>query len=132
MVMVIPDQGCTERLVHAEIVFGTEVTENRWPQPRFKDQDLSDDPKWSEAARCYRRVRQRLDELSSQERELREKLLDLSDARRAFGSGVELIRTSRKGAVNYGSIPELEGVDLEQYRKEPVDVVKINILARSE
>ena len=59
-------------------------------------------------------------------------MLDLSDARRAFGSGVELIRTSRKGAVNYGSIPELEGVDLEQYRKEPVDVVKINILARSE
>jgi len=66
------------------------------------------------------------------QRELREKLLDLSDARRAFGSGVELLRTSRKGAVNYGSIPELEGVDLEQYRKEPVDVVKINILARSE
>ena len=59
-------------------------------------------------------------------------MLDLSDARRAFGSGVELIRTSRKGAVNYGAIPELEGVDLEQYRKDPVDVVKISILASSE
>src|SRR5258708_7805969 len=132
LVKVIPDHGYTERLVQTEIDFWRRVTENQWSEPRFKDQDLSDDPKWSEAARCYRRVRQRLDELSSQERELREKLLDLSDARRAFGSGVELIRTSRKGAVNYGSIPELEGVDLEQYRKEPVAVVKINIFSSAQ
>jgi putative phage-type endonuclease len=132
LVKVIPDHGYIERLIQAEIDFWRRVTENRWPQPRFKDQDLSDDPKWSEAARCYRRVRRRLDELSNQERELRGRLLNLSDARRAFGSGVELIRTCRKGAVNYGAIPELEGVDLEQYRKDPVDVVKISILASSE
>lgn len=53
-------------------------------------------------------------------------------ARRAFGSGVELIRTSRKGVVNYGAIPELEGVDLDRYRKQPLEVVKINILPSSE
>ena len=88
-------------------------------------------PRWSDAARRYQRVRQRLDELSDEERELRNRLLGLCDSRRAFGAGVELIRTSRKGAVNYGAIPELEGVDLDRYRKEPVEVVKINILASS-
>jgi hypothetical protein len=89
---------------------------------------LSSDPNWSDAARRYRQVRQRLDELSDQERELRNRLLGLSDSRRTVGAGVELIRTSRKGAVNYGAIPELEGVDLERYRKEPVEVVKINLI----
>lgn len=131
LVKVLPDHGYIERLVQAEVEFWKSVTENRWPEPRFKEQDLSDDPNWSEAARRYRRVRQRLDELSDEEHELRGRLLGLSDSRRAFGAGVELIRTSRKGAVNYGAIPELEGVDLDRYRKEPVEVVKLNILASS-
>ena len=131
LVKVMPDQGYIERLVQAEIEFWRNVTENRWPEPRFKEQDLSSDPNWLEAARCYRRVRQRLDELSDEERELRNRLLDLSDSRRAFGAGVELIRTSRKGAINYSAIPELEVVDLDRYRKEPIEVVKINILASS-
>lgn len=131
LVRVMPDQGYIDRLVQAEVEFWRNVTENRWPEPRFKVQDLSSDPNWSDAARRYRQVRQRLDELSDQERELRNRLLVLSDSRRAVGAGVELIRTSRKGAVNYGAIPELEGVDLDRYRKEPVEVVKINILASS-
>jgi putative phage-type endonuclease len=131
LVRIIPDHEYIERLVQAEIGFWRSVTENRWPEPRFKDQDLSDDPKWAEAAQCYSRVRQRLDELSDEERELRNRLLGLSDSHRAFGAGVELIRTSRKGAVNYGAIPELHGVDLDRYRKEPVEVVKINILSSS-
>ena len=131
LVKVMPDHGYIERLVQAEVEFWRNVTENRWPEPRFKEQDLSSDPNWSDAARRYRQVRQRLDELSDQERELRNRLLGLSDSRRAVGAGVELIRTSRKGAVNYGAIPELEGVDLDRYRKEPVEVVKINIIASS-
>jgi putative phage-type endonuclease len=128
LVRVMPDQGYIDRLVQAEVEFWRNVTENRWPEPRFKEQDLSSDPNWSDAARRYRQVRERLDELSDQERELRNRLLGLSDSRRAVGAGVELIRTSRKGAVNYGAIPELEGVDLDRYRKEPVEVVKINLI----
>jgi len=39
----------------------------------------------------------------------------------AFGSGIEMIRTSQTGAVNHGAILEQKGVDLEQYFKQPVE-----------
>jgi len=54
----------------------------------------------------------------------------LGTARRTFGCGVELLRSTRRGAVNYAVIPELRGVNLEPYRKPPVSVVKINLFER--
>jgi putative phage-type endonuclease len=128
LVRVVPDLGYIEDLVRAEGEFWRRVIENRWPGPRLKEQDLGGDPQWSDSARAYRKVRLRLDDLSDQERALRASLLSMTDARRAFGSGIELLRTSRKGAVNYSAIPELLGVDLERYRKPEVEVVKISLL----
>jgi hypothetical protein len=50
----------------------------------------------------------------------------MATARRTYGSGVEVLKSSRKGSVDYSAVPELRGVDLEPYRKPPVAVVKIN------
>ena len=33
--------------------------------------------------------------------------------------------TTRPGAVDYGKIPQLQGVDLESYRKESIQVYKL-------
>ena len=41
---------------------------------------------------------------------------------------VEVVKSSRKGAVDYSTVPELRGVNLEPYRKPPVAVVKINFI----
>src|ERR1019366_7484586 len=38
LVKVMPDHGYIERLVQAEVEFWRNVTENRWPEPRFKEQ----------------------------------------------------------------------------------------------
>lgn len=68
----------------------------------------------------FRRVLVSLAELEKQEKEYREIILakygNLHP--RLKCAGVELLRTKRKGAVDWASIPQLEGVDLEQYRKE--------------
>jgi hypothetical protein len=55
-------------------------------------------------------------------------LESLATARRTHGCGVELLRSSRKGPVDYAAIPELRGVNLEAFRKPPVPVVRINFL----
>jgi hypothetical protein len=68
---------------------------------------------------------------AAEEHKLRAMLENLATARRTFGCGVELLRSSRRGAVDYTGIPELRGVDLEPYRKPPVSVVKINLLEPS-
>ena len=52
----------------------------------------------------------------------------MATARRTYGCGVEVLKGSRRGAVDYSAVPELRGVDLEPYRKPPVEVVRINFI----
>src|SRR5271157_5167149 len=117
-----------KRLVEAEAVFWRLVKENRWPELANEELDLSADPKWRHAALRYREVRLRLETAASEEHQLRAMLKRMATARRTWGCGVEVLQSSRKGAVDYAAIPELRGVNLEPYRKPPVAVVKINFI----
>ena len=76
----------------------------------------------------YREAKVRLETATAEEHKLRAILESLATARRTFGCGVELLRSSRRGSVDYAAIPELRGVNLEAYRKPPVTVVRINFL----
>lgn len=53
--------------------------------------------------------------------EARKKLLEIC-TENTKGAGVTVYQTERKGAVDYRKIPQLEGVDLEQYRKKSTQV----------
>ncbi len=127
LVRVRPDRDYIERLIKAEAEFWKRVIENYWPEPDGQELDLGEDPNWRAAALHYREIRGQLDELICEEQKVRKSLEALAGARRTFGCGIEVVRTARKGAVDYAAIPELGAVDLERYRKPPVEVVKINI-----
>lgn len=47
------------------------------------------------------------------------RLVELADGKKTNISGVLVYECERKGNVNYKKIPELDGVDLEQYRGKP-------------
>jgi putative phage-type endonuclease len=128
LVRVRPDRDYVKRLLDAEAAFWRLVRENVWPEPAGDELDLSADPKWRQIARCYREAKLRLEIVAAEESKLRAMLENLATARRTLGCGVELLRTSRKGAVDYAAVPELRGVNLEPYRKPPVSVVRINFL----
>ena len=130
LIRVSPDREYRKRLVEAEARFWQLVKGNIWPEVGGEELDLSADPKWREIAVHYRQAKLRLDAASAEEGRLRAILENLATARRTFGCGVELLRSSRKGAVDYAAIPELRGSDLDVYRKPPVTVVRINIPRR--
>jgi predicted phage-related endonuclease len=129
LIEIRPDREYAKRLVEAETAFWQRVKDNRWPEVANDELDLSADPKWRQAALRYREVRHRLESAALEEHQLRATLERLATARRSYGCGVEVLKSSRKGAVNYAAVPELRGVNLEPYRKAPVAVVKINFLA---
>ncbi len=122
------DRDYAKRLVEAEAAFWELVVENRWPEPDQEKLDLSADPKWRDAALRYREAKLRLESAALAEHKLRGMLERMATARRTYGCGVELLKSSRKGAVDYSAVPVLRGVDLEPYRKPPVPVVKINLI----
>ena len=128
LVRVRPDREYLKRLLDAEAAFWQLVRQNVWPEPVGEELDLSADPKWRQVALRYREARTRLETAAAEEHKLRTMLEAMATARMTYGCGVEILRSSRKGAVNYSAIPELRGVDLEAYRKPPVPVVKINFL----
>ena len=128
LVRVGPDREYQKRLLDAEAAFWQLVRDNIWPEPAGGELDLSADPKWRHVALRYREAKVRLEAATAEEHKLRAILENLATARRTFGCGVELLRSSRRGAVDYAAIPELRGVNLEPYRKPPVTVVRINFL----
>ncbi len=123
-----PDREYAKSLIEAEAAFWQLVKEDRWPELLNEELDLGADPAWCQAALRYREVRLRLEGAASEEHQLRATLEDLATARRTYGCGVEVLKSSRKGAVDYAAVAELRGVNLEPYRKPPVAVVKINII----
>ena len=128
LIQIRPDREYAKRLVEAEAAFWQLVKENRWPELAGEELDLNADPNWRRAALRYREVRLRLENAECDERQLRATLAGMATARRTYGCGVEVLKSSRKGAVDYSAVPELRGINLEPYRKPPVAVVKINFI----
>lgn len=76
-----------------------------------------DDAEFSAAAERYKTALAEY-EMANENMELaRAELLALVSAS-TEGCGLKITRSERKGAVDYGKIPELKGVDIEQYRKK--------------
>ena len=102
------------------------VQENNWPELDEQELDLSSHPSWRSVALQYRSVRRQLEAAGAAERKLRAILDRLATSRRTFGCGVEVLKSFRRGVVDYSQIPELRGVNLEKFRKAPVQVMNIN------
>ena len=130
LVRVEPDREYVARLIEAEQTFWQRVLENFWPQETEGELDLSADPAWRTAAEHYREAKVLVDRAVLKEQQARQQLEKMAIAPRTYGCGIEVLRSLRKGVVDYASVPELRGVELEPYRKPPVEVVRINLSAR--
>jgi putative phage-type endonuclease len=90
--------------------------------------DMSSDEEFKQLAKAFKDVSARKKEaeetLSAIKKDL-DKLLKSKDITKGMGHGLRLNKYQRKGSVEYKKIPELEGVNLEEYRKKPVNVFDV-------
>jgi putative phage-type endonuclease len=128
LIEIRPDHEYAKRLIDAEAQFWQRVQDNRWLEVLNEELDLSADSNWRHAALRYREVRLRLEQATFEEHNLRAALTRMATARRTYGCGVEVVKSSRRGAVDYSAVAELRGVNLEPYRKPPVAVTRINFI----
>ena len=112
LVRVRPDREYLKRLLDAEASFWQRVRENVWPSRRAAYSTSAPIPNGATSPFAIARVKARLETAAAEEQKLRAMLESMAPARRTFGCGVELLRSSRKGAVDYAAIPELRGVNL--------------------
>ena len=104
------------------------VRDAQAPQLTARDVRIRDDPEWLSAAAAYLELRTAYDELSAKCDEAKAQLSGLASHAKQQGGGISVTRLWKRGNIEYKRVPELAGVDLEQYRAVAREEVRLTIL----
>jgi putative phage-type endonuclease len=83
-----------------------------------RDKAIRKDAAWQAAAESYLQLKAESDALATRLDTAKEALLALAHHPSEAGFGVAVTRFWKQGSVDYKRVPELQGVDLEPYRKK--------------
>lgn len=89
--------------------------------------DMSSEPGWRSFASEYRKICDQIKGLEEVKESYRKELLKLSGDQNCLGEGIRVMKSIMRGRVAYDEIPELNGVDLDKYRKSPITTWKIMV-----
>lgn len=86
-----------------------------------------EDGRWKTLAVMYKTLSAEKKEAERMLDEIKEEMIELSTHDSQESNDVRLTRYVARGSVQYAKIPELKGIDLDQYRGEPKEIWKITI-----
>ncbi len=84
-----------------------------------------EDKDWTSTAQEYKEITQQIKELEKRQKQLRDALISMSDHQNCVGGGIRVEQLARRGTIAYNEIPELQGVDLDQYRGDLITYWKV-------
>lgn len=74
----------------------------------------------------YQDLTDSIDQATERKKEVFDELVKLAKGRNSIIWGRKLTQVERKGSVDYKAIPQLKGVDLEQFRKKPTNYWRLS------
>lgn len=127
------DDEYIKRLITAEREFWQRIQERNPPEPTDRDSEEIKDQNWVHCSDKYRAIysekKDLLDQLKrieTEEDNIKNELISLSDNRSAHGAGIKLSKVVRRGHIDYAAVPNLVGIDLEPFRKPSTEYWKIS------
>lgn len=114
---VYRDTRYINQLNEAEERFWDNLQDFVAPPLSGKDYEAHETQERLRLAQQWLEVSEQLNRDEKLEKELREKLITEAGERNTVGGGVKILMMGRAGSVDYKAVPELKGVDLDQYRK---------------
>ncbi len=117
LVELVRDPYYLEKMIDEEKKFYECLINKIPPEHSESDYIERNDDLWKQCASSWKLVNDSMKELEKEEEELRKQLIFLSGESNTKGSGISLCQIQRKGNVDYAKIPQLKGIDLDQYRK---------------
>ncbi len=128
LVAVPRDDSHIALLIEAERAFWRCVEEDTPPPLTERDCMQTNDPEFLAGAELWLQANAKKVEAERQE-EAGKEAMARAAARlghpRIMGGGAVFARYERKGCIDYGRIPELATVDVEAYRKAPIQVDRV-------
>ncbi len=118
VVEVKRDQGYIDTLLEKEAEFWAMVLSKKPPELTERDYlSMEGNSQWQNLSKELLHLRLKKKALEDKDKETMEKLKSLAQGRSAKGYGLVLQKQICAGAVDYSKVPELQGVNLEIYRK---------------
>ena len=127
IVKVFRDDNHIKKILKAEEEFWDCM--QSWTSPKIteKDYDIRTDDLWDTAASEWKSLNFQLKEIESKEKQLRDILISMASSRNTTGSGIKISKFIKKGQIDYTKIPELVGIQVESYRKNPTECYRISL-----
>lgn len=125
---VLPDEEYCQKLLCELIKFWKLVETDTPPEPTDKDFQVLSDESLSRYCTDWKVLKAEADRINELLEDVEEKIRSGLQVPRAICSGVKLVKSSRRGAIDYGRIEILKSIDLEQYRKPASETFRISIL----
>jgi predicted phage-related endonuclease len=113
---VKPDPDYIARILVAEQAFYISMQEMEPPTESALPPIERTDVHYMNLIARYEECKEKADLYSSALADIKEQIIEASDGRSCMSNGFTVTKSIRKGNVNYGIIPQLKGVDLDQYR----------------
>lgn len=136
------DHEYTQRLITAELEFWNRIQERNPPEPTDRDTQEIKSENWLHYCDKYRAIyvekKDVLDQLArieAAEDQIKNQLILLANNKSAFGSGIKLSKSVRRGHIDYAPILELFAIDdhiVESYRKPSTESWRISIQGENE
>ena len=127
---VIKEIHRDENLIRNIIELGTDFYYNlqTLTEPNLMNCDyvnMENNSEWISYANAYIAKKKEREKLEKEEKEYREKLLQLSLGSNAMGAGIKLRKVVSAGRIDWNSIEELKNIDTSRYRKPPIESWRI-------
>ena len=89
-------------------------------EPPLQDGDYQkiESYEWAVAANDYKNICEQIRQLTLIQDDIKANLLSMAGDKNSVGAGLKVIKTRRKGVIDYNAIPEIRDVNIENYRKK--------------
>lgn len=124
------DPTYAEKMLKAEANFWLHVCDLTPPEgaptPVYDPQFIQLGERWIE-------LQDNIEQATKEQNEIRKKMIDMAGGYTNLQIGkVRMTRASRGGSIDYKSIPEIKGVDLERFRKPSIDLWRISVIKEND
>jgi len=130
LVPVLPDREYISKLATEEIKFW-ELVKTATP-PELSDRDVKQVKGLENLMANWLTAKSEYDIAKDKLEEIRKMIIQAAPHPRFQCAGVQAMKIIRRGAIDYESVPELKGVDLERYRRKSIESWNIVQLKKSD
>lgn len=121
------DPEMQKQIVEAWGIFWGYMEDNKEPPLTDRDYVDREDQPFRDAVESFLEAQEQFTEANQKIKNAKKVLENLSGETNSRGFGITVTKVNRKGSIDYANVPNLEGVDLEQFRKTGSSYWKVSV-----